>query len=324
MYTPKELIEAVNAHIDSLEYDPRFNNLYDPVRYALHAGGKRMRCVLLLMAHNLFSDDLDTALPYAAAVETYHNFTLLHDDLMDHEDRRRGKPTVHVKWGENTAILAGDTMLILSLRMMTQGKGMRHEAALDTFIDAALRVVEGQQLDMDFEKRDDVTEEEYMEMIRLKTSVLLACALKVGALVAGADDESADWLYRCGEKIGLAFQLQDDLLDVYGDPAVFGKNIGGDILENKKTFMLINALRMADEDQRLILEQWISATDYAPEEKIKAVTNVYNIIGMKDVCERQIQILFAQGLEALGKVKLPEERKEPLRNYLLSLLERKK
>ena len=324
MYTPQELIETINAHIDSLEYDPRLNNLYDPVRYALHAGGKRMRSVLLLMAHNLFSDDFQTALPYAAALETFHNFTLLHDDLMDHADKRRGKPTVHVKWDENTAILSGDAMLTLSMHMMTQGKGIRHEAALETFIDAALGVCEGQQFDMDFEKRDDVTEEEYMEMIRLKTSVLLACALKVGALVAGADDENADWLYRCGEKIGLAFQLQDDLLDVYGDPVVFGKNIGGDILENKKTFMLINALKKANEDQRLILEQWISATDYVPEEKIKAVTNVYNIIGMKAICERQIQILFTQGLEALGKVNLPEERKEPLRDYLLSLLERKK
>lgn len=321
MFTINQLIEKANNAVNSINYNADPQNLYDPIRYILAIGGKRIRPVLMMMGYNLYKDDVDSIINNAVALETYHNFTLLHDDLMDKSDLRRGNPTVHKKWDDNTAILSGDTMLILAYQLFNKGK--QNPDALSTFIDATLGVCEGQQYDMDFEKRSDVTEAEYMEMIRLKTSLLLACALKIGALLGGADMEDANNLYEFGEKMGLAFQLQDDLLDVYGDPKVFQKKLGGDIVENKKTFMLINALQLADEDQKAELTRWISAESFNPEEKIAAVTYIYNNVGIDKLAQKKIEELFALSLHSLDKVKVAEEKKAELRAFANKLLGRK-
>ena len=280
--TSKELLKQIHAYIESLPYSHEPKGLYDPIEYVLGLGGKRLRPVLMLLAYNLFKEDVQAIFSQAAAIETYHNFTLLHDDLMDKADMRRGKPTVHKKWDENTAILSGDAMLILSFQFMMQGCPVEYtHQVMDIFSRTALEVCDGQQWDMEFESREDVTVDEYMEMIRLKTSVLLAGALKIGAVLGGASEKDAQLLYDFGIQIGLAFQLQDDYLDVYGDPLVFGKNIGGDILCNKKTFMLITALEKSDDKTRASLQEWLKAEDYVPAQKIEAVTAIYNKVGNK-------------------------------------------
>lgn len=321
MYTLSEIIEKINNGIDSIQYNTEPHNLYEPIRYILSIGGKRIRPALMLMGYNLYREDIDSIINNALALETYHNFTLLHDDLMDKSDMRRGNPTVHKKWNDNTAILSGDTMLILAFQLFN--KGAKNEQALSAFIDATLGVCEGQQHDIDFETRLDVTEEEYMEMIRQKTSLLLGYALKIGAIFGGADKEDAENLYTFGEKMGLAFQLQDDLLDVYGDPSKFQKELGGDIVDNKKTFMLINALQLASKEQRAELERWISTNGSNADEKIAAVTHIYNIIGIEKLVQGKIKELFAVALQSLDRVKVAEERKTELRTFANKLLDRK-
>ena len=250
MYQSEELLKMVNEAIDGLKYDRTPASLYDPIKYVLSLGGKRVRPVLMLLAYNLYKDDPESIMTQAVGLETYHNFTLLHDDLMDNADMRRGHETVHKKWDANQAILSGDTMLLQAFERMSACREDKLKQVFETFMKTTIEIDEGQQLDVEFETREDVKEEEYIEMIRLKTSVLLACALKIGAILAGAPKEDQENLYVFGEQIGLAFQLQDDLLDVYGDPKVFGKNIGGDITSNKKTYMLINALNRADARMR--------------------------------------------------------------------------
>ena len=251
-----EILEMVKQAIDSISYEQGPKGLYDPIRYVLSLGGKRLRPVLMLMAYNMYDDDVRQALPQALGLEVYHNFTLLHDDLMDRADVRRGKPCVHKVWNDNTAILSGDNMLVMAYQYMSLSPAHLMPRILDLFTKTALEISNGQQMDVDFETRDDVKESEYIEMIRLKTSVLLACAVKIGALLGGASEEEAQKLYEFGEKLGLAFQLQDDYLDVYGDFKTFGKRIGGDILCNKKTFMLINALAHAPEPRQASARNW--------------------------------------------------------------------
>ena len=242
---------------------------------------------------------------------------------MDKADMRRGKPTVHNIWSENTAILSGDAMLILAYRLMADCSVEKLQKVLDVFTDTTLEICEGQQYDMEFETRMDVTVDEYIEMIRLKTSVLLAAALKIGACMAGASEAEADKLYDFGVKMGLAFQLQDDFLDVYGNPEEFGKNVGGDILCNKKTFMLITALAEANEAQLAELNRWLAASDYVPEEKIEAVTRIYNEIGIGARCEKLIDEYYSQGLEMLESMSIPAADKEPLRVFVCSMMKRK-
>ena len=324
MLTATEIQEKVNAYIASLPYERRPKSLYDPIEYVLAAGGKRIRPSFVLMAYNLFHDDVDRILPVATALETYHNYTLLHDDLMDKADMRRGRPTVHKKWDDNTAILSGDTMLVLAYEHLAKCDSKYLKPALDLFTETALEVSEGQQFDMEFETRNDVAEEEYIEMIRLKTSVLLACALKMGAVVAGASDADANALYAFGEKVGLAFQLQDDLLDVYGDPKVFGKAIGGDITSNKKTFMLINAFNRADAGTRAELERWTTATEFDPAEKIAAVTEIYNRLGIDKLAEQRIKEYFEQSRQHLDELSVSDDRKAVLREYTERMMNRKK
>ena len=259
----------------------------------------------------------------ACGLETYHNYTLLHDDLMDNADVRRGQPTVHRKWDANTAILSGDSMLVLAYKLMADCRQDKLKEVLDIFTETALEIGEGQQYDMDFENRMDVREDEYIEMIRLKTSVLLACALKIGAVLADAGAADADRLYSFGEKIGLAFQLQDDFLDVYGDTKVFGKAIGGDIVSNKKTYMLINAFLRADEEQKAELTRWVEAKEFDEQEKIAAVTRLYNAIGIDRLAEQKIESFFNEGLKCLDAVSIDADRKQMLVEYVYKLMKRK-
>ena len=323
MLTANEILEKINSYLDNLPYTREPQSLYEPVKYALSMGGKRIRPSLMLMAYNMFKDDPESILPTACAIETYHNYTLLHDDLMDNAAMRRGMPTVHVKWDANTAILSGDSMLVLAFQRMMQCAPDKLKSVLDLFTETSLEIGEGQQYDMDFESRTDVTEDEYIEMIRLKTSVLLACSLKLGAIQAGAPAADADNLYKFGELMGLAFQLQDDYLDVYGDPAVFGKAIGGDILCNKKTYMLINAYNRAGDDMRGELTRWVTAEEFDPAEKIAAVTAIYNKVGIKELAEQKINYYFDQSRKYLAAVNVPDERKAVLAGYTDKMMKRK-
>lgn len=323
MFAAEKILEMFNQALSEHQIARQPEGLYEPIRYVLSLGGKRIRPVLMLMAYNLYKEDVTSILSQALAVETYHNYTLLHDDLMDRAEVRRGKPTVHKRWNDNTAILSGDSMLVLAYQLMQDCPAEQVKKVLGLFTETALEIGEGQQYDMEFETRMDVTEAEYLEMIRLKTSVLLACALKIGAVLADAPEDDANRLYEFGEKIGLAFQLQDDFLDVYGDPDVFGKKIGGDILCNKKTYMLIQALQMADPKQYALLKSWLECKEYVPSEKISAVTALYNEIGIKEVCDRKINDYFLQARQCLAAVSLPEETKSCLWEFALSLLNRK-
>ena len=324
MKTANEILQAVNRFLDAQSYDRQPASLYEPVQYVLSLGGKRIRPVLMLMGYNLWREQPEDILMPAIGLETYHNYTLLHDDLMDNADMRRGHETVHRRWDTNKAILSGDSMLVLAYQRMQQVPEQKLPAVLGIFTETALEIGEGQEYDMTFETRNDVTEDEYIEMIRLKTSVLLACALKIGAVLADAPQRDADLLYRFGEQVGLAFQLQDDLLDVYGDPKVFGKAIGGDITSNKKTYMLINAVLRADDRQRAELERWIAAKNFDRQEKVSAVTRLYDEIGIRQLCEAKINYYFEQARQTLSQVDVPDDRKTALRQYMDDLLHRNK
>lgn len=317
------LAQIENA-LSQQAYPTRPAGLYEPIAYALSGGGKRVRPHLTLLACSLYSDEPEKAIPAALSVETYHNHTLLHDDLMDGADLRRGRPTVFRKWDANTAILSGDTMLIWAFNHLLEGGYPNAAQLLQLLARTAREVCEGQQYDMNFEQRNDVTEAEYIEMIRLKTSVLLACALKMGALVAGAPADQADLLYRFGEQIGLAFQLQDDYLDCYGDPAVFGKQIGGDIASAKKTYLLINALESADEKQRADLNRLLSDEAMPRAEKLAAVIHIYNVLGIPARCQAQISAYYDAAREVFNQLNVDPKRKQPLWDFAEKMLHRNK
>ena len=322
MLKAEEILTKVNTFLDNIPYNRKPQSLYEPIKYVLSMGGKRIRPVLMLLAYNLFKDDPESILMPACALETYHNYTLLHDDLMDNADLRRGHQTVHRRWDANTAILSGDSMLVLAYQRMAQCSADKVQEVLNLFTETALEIGEGQQYDMDFEHRNDVREEEYIEMIRLKTSVLLACATKIGAILADASAQDADNIYRFGEQMGLAFQLQDDFLDVYGDTKVFGKAIGGDIVSNKKTYMLINAFNRADAAQRAELERWIEAKDFDAKEKIAAVTRIYNEIGIDRLAMEKIKFYFNESKKYLDAVSVAPERKAELAKYTAEMMKR--
>ena len=312
MFTASQLLDKINHHISEIQFTRTPKGLYEPIEYILSLGGKRIRPVLMLMGYNLYREDVASIYDPATAIEVYHNHTLLHDDLMDRSDVRRGKPTVHKVWNDNTAVLSGDAMLILAFRYMTGCPPEHLKEVMDLFSLTTLEICEGQQLDMEFESRCDVTEDEYIEMIRLKTAVLLAGSLKIGAILAGATAEDAENLYNFGMHIGVAFQLQDDLLDVYGDPEVFGKKIGGDILCNKKTYMLIKALNRADEKQHAELNRWLNAEAFQPSEKIEAVTEIYNQLNIRNICESKMREYYTFAMESLAAVAVAEDRKKEL------------
>lgn len=324
MTTPSALLEKINAALRDIPYPARPEGLYEPIEYVLSMGGKRLRPTLVLLSYSLYRDDFEQAIPAAIGLETYHNHTLLHDDLMDHADMRRGQPTVHRKWNENTAVLSGDTMLIMAFQLVMQCRTPRQADILQLFARTAREICEGQQYDVNFESRTDVTEAEYIEMIRLKTSVLLACAAKTGALAAGAPDADAEVLYRFAERIGLAFQLQDDYLDVYGDPAVFGKKIGGDILCGKKTFLLINAYQRADAATRAVLLDLLADRQLPAAEKVQAVTDIYNRLGIPQLTLEAINRYYDEAHRLIATLTLPEAQWQPLWLYAQSLLGRNK
>ena len=324
MLTSNEILQKVNEFIEHLPYDRKPKGLYEPIKYVLSLGGKRIRPVLMLLSYNMYKDNPETILETACALETYHNYTLLHDDLMDNADIRRGKETVHKKWNDNTAILSGDSMLVLAYERMAKCDDRKLRPILELFTETALQIGEGQQYDMDFEHRNDVSESEYIEMIRLKTSVLLACALKMGAILADASEKDADLLYKFGEKIGLAFQLQDDYLDVYGDTKIFGKAIGGDIMSNKKTYMLINAYLKADDKQKSELARLINMDNPNREEKIAAITNLYNKIGIDKLAQQRINDYFVESRKYIDEVSVPAERKAQLIAFTNEMMHRNK
>ena len=320
MRTFEEICRTIEEALARLTFDQPPRSLFDPITYTLSLGGKRIRPALALMACDLFGGKNEDVLQPALGLEVFHNFTLLHDDLMDEADRRRDKPTVHKLWNPNVAILSGDAMLICAYQLVAKAND---KAILELFSRTALEICAGQQYDMEFESRSDVTEEEYIEMIRLKTAVLLACALKVGAMIGGASTADADALYDYGIHIGLAFQLQDDLLDVYGDPKTFGKNIGGDILCNKKTFLLINALSAASEEQRQVMEDWMARKTYDAQEKIAAFANLYNELSIRDLTERRIEDYYRMADEDLARLSIAPESLSVLKGTCDRLMKRK-
>ena len=323
MYSADEILNKVNLFISNLPYHRRPESLYEPIKYVLSMGGKRIRPTLMLLAYNMFRDDPERILMQAVALETYHNYTLLHDDLMDHAGLRRGHETVHKRWNDNQAILSGDSMLVLAYERMAQCPADKLGEVLSLFTQTALEIGEGQQYDIDFETRNDVSEDEYIEMIRLKTSVLLACALKIGAVLAGALKADADNLYKFGEQIGLAFQLQDDYLDVYGDPKIFGKAVGGDIVSNKKTYMLINAFNRADSSQRAELQRLINTESFDRDKKVAAVTALYNEMSIDKMAKNKMDFFYEQSQRYLDRVSVQEECKRELRAYAERMMKRK-
>ena len=322
MKTVPELKALINGQIATLKSKKEPKNLYEPIHYVLSMGGKRIRPLLMLMTYELYKDSYSEVLPAAAAIEVYHNFTLLHDDLMDKSDLRRNKPTVHNVWNENTAILSGDTMLILSYHLLAKVPAEPLSKVLNEFNKATLEICEGQEYDIQFETRDNVKAEEYLDMIRLKTAVLLASSMRIGAVVAGASSKDADLLYKFGLNVGLAFQLQDDYLDVYGDPKVFGKNTGDDIATNKKTYMLIKACEKATGENKRLLNEWIHTAFFERQDKIKAVTAIYNELGIDKICKEKMDEYYNVAIEALSNVSVDSKLKEPLFKIAAELMNR--
>ncbi len=313
----------VDEALTALDWSKAPKGLYEPIAYALSSGGKRLRPLLVLLGASVFGKEPREAVPAALAIEIFHNFTLLHDDVMDNAPMRRGKPTVHVQWDDNTAILSGDQMLIEAYKQIGCLPKALVPEILVAFNKMATEVCEGQQLDSDYETQEEVTEEEYIEMIRLKTSVLIGTALQLGAILAGADEKAQRDLYNYGVNVGLAFQIQDDLLDVYGDPATFGKAIGGDILEGKKTFAYISACKQASAEQRARLVGLMTQQRLPKEEKIAAVTSLYNELGVKQICEEAVASYTHKALECLNRIPLDEVKMQPLKDLALSLITRK-
>jgi len=300
MFSFTQIAEIVESEINRLKYDLSPAGLFDPIKYTLMFGGKRIRPSLTLIACNLYNDNIDMALKPALGMEVFHNFTLLHDDLMDKADKRRCQPTVHKKWNTNTAILSGDAMLIAAYQLIGETCEPCLKQILRLFSQTALEICCGQQYDMEFEKRTTVSEDEYLEMIRLKTAVLIACCLKTGAILGGAPDTDAEHLYQAGIHLGLAFQLQDDLLDVYGDMETFGKTIGGDILCNKKTFLLINAIHLADKKQKKAMDFFKNPSNtFTPSEKIQTYTAIYDQLNIRNITHQRINMLYALAMEKL-------------------------
>jgi geranylgeranyl diphosphate synthase type II len=321
MKTFDEITQLVSSELEQINWNKEPRGLYEPIGYVLNMGGKRIRPALTLMACNLFSDDVQPAVNTALGLEIFHNFTLLHDDIMDRADVRRGRPTVHKKWDDNTAILSGDVMQIASYQFVANTPAEYLKQVLDLFSQTAAEICEGQQYDVDFENHDEVKAEEYLEMIRLKTAVLLGCALKCGAWIGGAGEEDSQNLYNFGINIGLAFQLKDDLLDVYGDEATFGKKIGGDILCNKKTYLLIHALQLAKGENASELSSWLKKTDKSQsDEKIFAVTSLYNKLGVKTICEDKMRDFYTKAVANLEKVSVLENKKQELRKLADKLM----
>jgi len=322
MITAEEARAIVEKSLVNVAQGRKPIELYEPAKYILGLGGKRIRPVVTLLSCNIFSENIENAVNPAVGLEVFHNYTLVHDDIMDNALLRRGKDTIHALWGNNTAILSGDAMSILAYDLMLQSPASVLSSVLKTFTQTALEVCEGQQYDMNFETLDSVREQDYLEMIKLKTSVLLAACMKIGALLGGASEVEAERLYQVGLNAGLAFQLQDDILDVYGNQALFGKEIGKDIIANKKTFLLIKAKELANAQQLAIIENWVQKKDFNPEEKVKAIVAIYDQLRIKEITKAEVENYFALADKYLNKVAVQDDRKTELRKVLDSLKER--
>jgi len=315
MHNIKDLQKLISAEI--YQEIIRLNdiepvNLYGPIAYTLEMGGKRLRPVMVLLGYNLFFDDIKKAYPSAMAIEVFHNFTLLHDDIMDQADVRRNSQTVHKKYNENIAILSGDAMSIMAYNYLLKSEAQDIRPMLQLFSRTALEVCEGQQLDMDYETRNDVSIQDYLNMIRLKTAVLLACSLKMGALAANENGKIADMLYDFGINLGIAFQLQDDLLDVFADRDKFGKKIGNDIVSNKKTFLLLKALELSDELTKNEMLEWIGKETFDATEKVQTIKNIYNKLNIKDITLNYIEKYYQSALDSCDKMDLATDKKAAL------------
>lgn len=317
-------LETISKQIDNTLYGQHPAELYNPIHYIMSLGGKRLRPLLTVLSANLFIDDWQKSLKPAIAVEVFHNFTLMHDDIMDCAPLRRGKPTVHEKWNVNTAILSGDVMLVNAYELLLEVAPAQLPQVIKRFNRTAAEVCEGQQLDMNFETRSNVSQDEYIDMIRLKTSVLLGFAMELGGIIAGADEAATQLLYEAGVNMGLGFQLKDDLLDVYGDPEKFGKQVGGDIIANKKTFMLIEALLLAEGETKKNLDYWLQLEQgtYDTAAKVAAVTAIYTQLGIDKIAESKSDEFFTKGFEALHNLPATPERKKPLMEFAAFLVGR--
>lgn len=319
MHSIEQLQYLVNKAIADKKYTEQPAELYEPISYLMQLGGKRMRPVLVLIATEMFDGNVLKALDAAIGIELFHNFTLMHDDIMDKAPLRRGKPTVHAKWNESAAILSGDVMFVEAYKLMIKVDDSILRKVLAIFSDTASGVCQGQQADMNFEKRDDVSLPEYLEMIRQKTAVLLAGSMQIGALIGGAVPDQANLLYEFGQNLGLAFQLQDDILDVYGNPEKFGKQVGGDILSNKKTFMLIKAKQLATGDTESELDKWLNRSD-DPFAKIETITSIYNLLEVRKLAEIEMEEYVNKALRALDLIAVDRSKKELLRGFVEQLL----
>lgn len=322
MITFAEALSLVENKVRDIPYPEQPAHLYQPIAYLLALKGKKIRPVLTLLAYSLYKEDPKESINAALAWEIFHNFTLMHDDIMDHADVRRGQPTVHKKWDENTAILSGDTMLILAYKYMSSYSGDIMSCLLNLFSTTAIEICEGQEYDMQFENRLDVSEEEYLNMIRLKTAVMIGACLKTGAILGEASPTDQQWLYEFGIHLGMAFQIQDDLLDVYGDPLLFGKNTGGDILCNKKTYLLVSALEVATDSDREELTGWLKVANH-PEEKVRSVIAIYDRLKIREKAIDARSRLYRQAIESLRKVNVPDSKKEILSILAEQLMDRK-
>jgi geranylgeranyl diphosphate synthase type II len=316
--------KAIQDHLDQQSFGQYPAELYDPIRYILSLGGKRFRPVITLLTASMFTDDWQKAVTPSVAVEVFHNFTLMHDDFMDAAPIRRGQPTVHKKWNTNIAILSGDVMLVKAFEILADTQTDDLKKLLKRFSITSAEVCEGQQLDMNYESVPVVSKEEYIEMIRLKTSVLVGFSMELGGIMAGANETTTRDLYDAGVNIGLGFQLMDDLLDVYGDANVFGKQIGGDIIANKKTYLLIDAIENARNKDAEILQGWLSEVNFDKDRKIKEITEVYNRLGVKERTEKVIEHYFNKGFEILEKIQAPLVKKKVLIDFIEQLAARRK
>lgn len=320
MHSEKELLNIINEHISGLDFGKNPENLYEPVYYTLNAGGKRIRPVLCLMAAEIFGGDYKNIIDAACGIEIFHNFTLLHDDMMDNSVVRRGNPTVHVKWNNNIALLSGDAMSVIAYKYIANSANLKE--TLEVFSDTALKICEGQQYDMDFEAKFDVRVDEYLKMINLKTAVLLAASLKIGAISANANDADKENIFEFGRNLGIAFQLQDDYLDTYGKVEKFGKNIGGDIVSNKKTFLLIKALELAKGETRKELDYWLSLKEFDSTEKINAVRNIYDNLNICKLSQNMMDYYSNTATEFFERINAEPQNREILRQYTNSLKQR--
>jgi len=316
-----DALSIIKKNIQSIEYPSNPSGLYDPIAYLLTLKGKKIRPALTLLACNLYSENVNEAINAALAWEIFHNFTLMHDDVMDKADIRRGQATVHKRWNENTAILSGDAMLILSYVYMAKSPSKNLTILLDLFSDTAAKICEGQQYDMEYESRDSISEQEYIKMIRLKTAVMLGSCLKSGAIVGGATESDQQNLYNFGILLGTAFQIKDDWLDVYGDPDRIGKKIGGDILCNKKTFLLVSALETAEKEDKETLFYWLN-NNSQPDEKIIAIRQLYDKLAIREKTQLVLQNYYNQAINALQKVSVESTRKKVLEDIAGDLIER--